>query len=155
MNDLFRSTVSRSDFQRWLDMGTTPINVWQGEKADTVFLKLEKNPSVDYLYKTAIEQGGDISWNNSLTFCGVYDMEHQTLYLSKDSLRPFMSGKHPLIAETGPSMTDEIKSAINRRVEDIIANDRNNLSVQEVTSWHASRDLEYYCNHFAREDAIK
>ncbi len=155
MNDLFRSTVSRGDFQRWLDMGTTPITVWQGKKADMVFLKLEKSSSVDYLYKTAIEQGGDLSWNNSLTFCGMYDIEHQTLYLTKDSLRPFMSGKPPLIAETGPSMTEEIKSEINRRVEDIIANDRSNLSIQEVTSWQASHDLEYYCNHFAREDAIK
>ena len=49
MKDLIRCTVSRDDFQRWLDLGTAPITLRQDEKVMTTLLKLEKNPSADYL----------------------------------------------------------------------------------------------------------
>ena len=51
MNDLFQSTVGRDEFQRWLGLGTAPFTVWQGEKAVVTLSRLEKNPSVDYLYR--------------------------------------------------------------------------------------------------------
>lgn len=49
------------------------------------------------------------------------------------------------LAETGPSMTEAINGRINQRVEAIIANDRNNLSVQRLRSfrepWNASGNI--------------
>lgn len=117
--------------------------------------RLEKGPSADYLYRISPAQDNTISWDSSLLFCGVYDTEHRTLYLTKDSLNIFTAGKFPLVTETGPSMADEINSAVNRHVEGIIANDRNNLPVQEVTGWQASRDLEYYRDHGVKESAVR
>ena len=85
MNDLFRSTVSRDDFQRWLGLGTAPLTIYQGEKAAATLLKLEKNPAVEYLYQTAA-QDNSISWNNQVLFCGVYDRKNRALYLTKDDI---------------------------------------------------------------------
>ena len=154
MKDLFRSTISRDDFQRWLGLGIAPLAVWQGEKAAATLFKLEKNPSVDYLYQTAA-QDDSISWNNQVLFCGVYDRRNMALYLTKDAVSFFTKGTFPFVAEAGPSIIDEITGAVNRRVEDAIANDRSNLPIQEITGWQASRDLEYYRSYGAKETAIR
>ena len=55
MKDLFRSTVARDDFQRWLGLGIAPLTICQGEKTAATLIGLEKNPSVDYLYQTAAQ----------------------------------------------------------------------------------------------------
>ena len=155
MNDLFQSTVDRDEFQRWLGLGTAPFTVWQGEKAVVTLSRLEKNPSVDYLYRIGVAQDNSISWDSSMLFCGVYDRDHRTLYLTRDSLRILMDGKLPLVPEGGPSMAEEISSRVNERVEGTIANDRNNLPIQEITDWQASRDLEYYRNHGVKESVVR
>ena len=154
MNDLYQSAVSRDDFQRWLGLGTAPLTVYQGEKAAATLLKLEKNASVDYLYQTAA-QDNSVSWNNPVQFCGVYDRKSRTLYLTKDVASLLAKGQFPFVAEAGPSMKDEITSAVNGRVESIIANDRNNLPIREITGWQASHDLEYYQNYGVKEDVIQ
>ena len=154
MKDLFQSVAARDDFQQWLNLGTAPITISHGEKSTATLLKLEKNSSVDYLYQTAA-QDNSISWSNQVQFCGLYDRKNRTLYLTKDAVSFFMKGQFPFVAEAGPSMADEINSAVNEHVEGIIANDRSNLSILEVTGWQASRDLEYYRDHGVKESAVQ
>ena len=84
MKDLVQCTVSRDDFQRWLDWGNAPLTICTGEKAVTMLLKIEKKP-VDYLYQTAVEADGSISWNSGLTFCGVH----------REALDRFFGGNEP------------------------------------------------------------
>ena len=154
MKDLYRSAIARDDFQRWLDLGHAPFTICSGEKAVVTLSRLEKGPSVDYLYRISPAQDNSISWDNSLLFCGVYDTEHGSLYLTKDSLSAFTGGKFPPVSEVGPSVAGEIGSRISQLVEDTITNDRNNLAVQEVTDWQALRDLQYYREHGARNEAL-
>ncbi len=84
MKDLVQCTVSRDDFQRWLDWGNAPLTICTGEKAVTMLLKIEKKP-VDYLYQTAVEADGSISWNSCLKFCGVH----------REALDRFFGGNEP------------------------------------------------------------
>ncbi len=155
MNDLFQSTVGRDEFQEWLGLGTAPFTIWQGEKAVVTLSRLEKNPTVDYLYRIGVGKDNSISWNSSMQFCGVYDREHRALYLTQDSLRILMDGKFPLVTEFGISITKTINDRVNRRVEDIIANNRNNLPISEVSSDQALRSLEYYQKYGVKEDVIQ
>ena len=155
MNDLFQSTVDRDEFQQWLGVGTAPLTVWQDEKAVVTLSRLEKNPSMDYLYRIGVEQDNSISWDSSMLFCGVYDKEHGTLYLTKDSMRILTDGKFPLVTEGGPSMVEEISSRVNERVESMIANDRNNLPISEVSSYQALRDLKDYQVYDAWAEAVQ
>ena len=155
MKDLFPGTVTRDEFQRWLSIGYGPFTIWQGEKALVTISSLEKTPSVNYLYRISPAQDNSISWDSSMLFCGVYDAEHGALYLTKDSLSVFTSGGFPPVSEVGPSVAGEISGRINRRIEETIANDRNNLSVREVTGWQAARDLQYYQEHGAQGEALE
>ena len=111
--------------------------------------------SVDYLYRIAATQGNSISREDNMLFCGVYDMKNRALYLTKDSLRILTEGKFPMVPEAGPSMAGEISGKINQRVESIIANDRDNLPVREVTGWREVRDLRYYQEYGVAVDAIQ
>ena len=153
MKDLVQCTVSRNDFQRWLDWGNAPLTICTGEKAVTMLLKIEKKP-VDYLYQTAVEADGCISWKNGLTFCGVHDIGKKTLYLTKGLSTILTDGQAPFAARAIPSMVDEICAKINQRVEEIIANDRSNLPTQIVSSGQAKRDLQYYQDYGAKETVI-
>ena len=155
MKDLFQSTVSRDDFQRWLDLGTAPFTIWQGEKVLTTLSRLEKMPSVDYLYRVPAGKDNSISWDSDPLFCGVYDMRSKNLYLTRDSLRTLTGGTFPLVTDTGRSMAEEISGRINRRVEDIVANDRSNLPIGELTDWQAIRNLENYQKYGAKEGAVQ
>nr|WP_325249778.1 hypothetical protein [uncultured Oscillibacter sp.] len=60
------------------------MTICTGEKAVTMLLKIEKKP-VDYLYQTAVEADGSISWNSGLTFCGVH----------REALDRFFGGNEP------------------------------------------------------------
>lgn len=144
MKDLFPGNAVRDEFQRWLDVGRGPFTVCPGGKDMVTFSCLEKMPSVNYLYRISSTRDAGISWESSLLFCGVYDTEHRVLYLAKDSLDIFTSGNFPLVSEVGPSMAETISGRIDRRVEDTIANDRNNLPVEEVTDWRAKQDIQSY-----------
>jgi len=155
MKDLIQCPIARNDFRRWLELGHAPLAVWQGEKAAATLIRLEKKPSVDYLYQIAMGQDGSISWNNGLSFCGVYDMQNRALYLEKNALTFLMEGRYPFIAEAGPSMVEEICGKVNRRVEEIIGNDQSNLPVREIADTLTRHDLQYYQEYGAKEEAIR
>ncbi len=155
MKDLIPCEAARDDLQRWLASGNGPLTVSVGEKEGTLLIALEKTSSVDYLYRTSITEDGSISCDNSLLFCGVYDGENQSLYLAKDAQTIFTRGPVSLVTEAGGSMMEDICGKINRRVEDILANDKSNLPVQEVTGWQAAYSLEYYQKYGAREKAVQ
>lgn len=155
MNDLTQCAVIREDFQRWLNLGKAPITLHQGDKAVAVLTRLEKSSSMDYLYSAAVEKDGGISWNNSLKFSGVWDRQHQALYMTEDGLSCVTTGQYPFASAAVPSIKEGISSRINQRVEGIIANDRRNLAVQDITSWRASKALREYLECGARSEALE
>lgn len=123
MDDLIQCAIARDDLRQWLEIGHAPLTICQGGKAAVTLTRLEKCRSIDYLYQMDITQSGDISWNQSLTFCGVYDARSGALYLAKDAMKPFTEGAYPFITEAGPSVLRELRGKINRRVENIISRD--------------------------------
>lgn len=154
MDDLIQCGVARNDFQQWLELGHAPFTIYRGEEAVTTLIRLQKASSVDYLYQIAMGSDNSISWNNGLTFCGVYDMKRRTLYLAKNALKPFTEGRYPFISESGPSMIKELCNKINQQVEAAIANDRKNLSIRGITGWSASKELRDYLEYGAEQEAL-
>lgn len=155
MNDLVQCTAVREDLLRWLALRNGYMTVYKDDKAVSMLVSLEKNAFMDYLYHIALEEDGTVSWKNSLTFCGVHVMKDDALYMTDDVLRLLMDSTAPLVTQTGPSMVEEIRGRIDRRVEDIIANDRNNIPAREVTDWRALRYLQYYKDCGAAEEATQ
>lgn len=155
MKDLVQCTVTCDDFHHWLLCVKTPATVHMEKEPSALLIKLEKSPSVLYLYRTSTVQDRGISWDNSMLFCGVFNKQSQALYLTKDALSICTDGQNRLVTTVEPSMSGEISGRINQRVEEIIANDRGNISVKKITESPALRDLQYYQEHGARESAIQ
>ena len=155
MEDLIQCFAANKGFQRWLSLGKMPLTVYKDEKAAAMLVKLDKKPGVDYLYQAAVGKDNSISWDKSLMFCGLYDMKSQALYLTEDTVRSLSDGQYPLVTINCPSKVKEICGRLNLRVEEIIANDRNNLPVREVTDGIALHNLHYYQEYGAKEDAIR
>lgn len=154
MKDFVRCTV-RSGFQQQLDRGTASFKVCAGMRADTLLFKLEKGPSVDYWYRISVGEDNSVSYQSDPQFCGVYDRQGRTLYLTPDALPFFTGGRTQAVTEVGPSMTEEISGRINRWVEECIANDRNNLSAYEITGSRARYDLKSYLEDGAKREAVE
>ena len=153
MKDLIQCTAARDDFQRWLAWGNAPLTIYKGTEAVTMLLKIEKKP-VDYLYQTAVETNGSISWKNSLAFCGVHDIKNCTLYLTESLTDVLTYGHTPFVARGTPSGVNEICGKINQRVESAIANDRDNLHIRDITGWRAARELKDYLEYGAHREAL-
>lgn len=154
MTDFVRCTV-RSGFQQQLERGTASFKICAGMRADTLLFKLEKGPSVDYWYRIPVGEDNSISYQSDPQFCGVYDRQCRTLYLTPDALPSFTGGRTQAVTEVGPSMTEEISGRINQWVEECIANDRNNLSVYEITGSRARYDLKSYLEDGAKREAVE
>ena len=155
MEDLIQCFAANEGFQRWLSLGKIPLTVYKGEKAAVMLVKLDKKPGVVYLYQTAVGKDNSISWDNRLTFCGVSDIKNQVLYLTEDTVRSLSDGQYPLVTITCPSKVKEICGRLNLRVEEIIANDRNNLPLREITGEMTLRNLHYYQEYGAKEEAVR
>lgn len=153
MRDLIQCTPARDDFQRWLAWGNAPLTIYKGKEVVTMLLKIEKKP-VDYLYQTAVETNGGISWKNSLAFCGVHDIKNCTLYLTESLTDVLTYGQTPFVARGIPSVVNEICDKINQRVESAIANNRDNLHVRDITGWRAARELKDYLEGGAHREAL-
>ena len=154
MKELIQCSDIRQDFQRWLGCGVGPLTISQRGKAAVILNSLPKTEEIDYLYSAAAEDGG-VTWNNDLQFFGVYNHRDGSLYMTLDSLRT--SAVKDMVApmEADAMTMDEIiNAAVNRRVEETIANDRRNLPVTELTSTMALHDLEGYQLCGAKEDAV-
>lgn len=149
-----KGQISREAFQQWLNTGTAPLTVESGSGSLVTVLKLSKTPEIDYLYGTSAKRTEGVSWGNSLQFCGAYDRNSHMLCLPD---RPLMNIVEGLTAEEQENggLAQEISDKVNRRVEETIANDRNNLSVKEVINRRTLLDLEYYRKRGAKEEAVQ
>ena len=154
MKDLAQCTVTFYGLQQWLETGTAPLTIHYDEKDTLMFTRLERGSDVSYLYGIPLDQNSHISWRDGLAFCGVYDAQHSALYLTRSALHSITKGQTRFVEESTPSMAEEISSRINQRVEDIIANDRNNLTVQKITGWQAARELKDYLEDGAHREAL-
>ncbi len=156
MKDLIQCAPARDDFLKWLNWGNGPLTIHTKENASMVF-KLEMKPNTDYqyLYQIAVDKDSSISWNSGPVFCGVHDIKSQALYLKEHLAALLLDGQAPLVAVICPSIVDELCGRVNQRVEESIGNDRDGLPVQELTGWQEARDLQYYQQYGAKEDAIR
>ncbi len=154
MKDLLPCTGIREDFQRWLDCGVGPLTISQRGTAAVILNSLPKTEEIDYLYCAAAESGG-VTWDNDLSFFGVYNHRNGSLYMTLDSLHT--SAVKDMVAPVeadAMTMGEIITAAVNQQVEETIANDRRNLPVTELTSTMALHDLKEYQICGAKEDAV-
>lgn len=154
MKGLIQCSGIREDFQRWLGCGVGPLTIVQGGKPVAILNSLPKTEEIDYLYSAAAENGG-ITWNKEFEFFGVYNHRNGTLYMTQESLRTSAVKEMAApMAKDSIAVDQRIRVEVNQRVEAIIANDRSNLPVAELTSTMALNDLKEYQLSGAKENAV-
>lgn len=154
MKKPIQGPISRENFRQWLEKEDAPLAISLPSDCVATVLKISKTPEIDYLYGVSAPCAGGIGWDMSLVFCGAYDRRGHALYLADGPVTSMVVG----ITEAEQYSNDQIKGIceeVNRRVESVVANDQNNLSIKEVTGWSAARDLKYYLEYGAKEKAAQ
>lgn len=131
-------------------MGVESLTISKGEKNIATILRLVREPGIHYLYGISPMWNDAVSWDDRPEFIGIYHQMAQGLFLTKDSL-DYMGSvtdgdrKMFTVAET---LTEQIR----RAVEQMVGDDRNNLTIRELPTLEMDR-VKYYVEYKARKDA--
>lgn len=153
MKDLVRAKVQHNGLQQWLDWGKESLMLSAGEKNIALLLRFDKQPGISYLYAFSPLWQNTVSWDDSPKFAGVYT-SGQRLFLTKDALGDFMEHWAEPFSEGQPYMSVEISGEINRYIESIIQNNRENLAVTMLASSVYIAENQHYLDYGAAQDAI-
>ena len=150
--------IPRETFLEWLDSGRgSPLQISRGNNQDnfTTIISLPKTEAIDYLFCDTNYSIPGVHWNDKFSFCGLHFRQDRSLYLADTRLSLSVAG----LTETECLDNDDLRrhfcEQVNHRVDELIADDRRNLTVTELGSEETKRHLDYYREHGAKEEAIR
>lgn len=159
MKDLVQCTITRRDLQHWLLRGPASLMLQDlDDRPVCPLVKMVQSPGLDYLYHVPL-QNGTITWDRAPEFIGVYKLTtggNNTLYLTPEFANSSICIQAELISpewKNCPTMKEKIIQRIGQYIDSVIANDRRNLTVTEVTGWAATRELRNYREYGAKNEA--
>ena len=143
-------TALQGEFQTWL--AGTDSNAFHCKlnSFHVTLIRVFKNMDFDYLYcqrqyhSTGIERGAKFE------YAGVYCKRDGILYDGQYEIQDLMTD---YTAHGVEALRKALKAAVRLSVEVTIANDRDNLSVTEITSERERGNMEYALKHSAPEKA--
>lgn len=145
-----QTPMSRDAFFYWLNDGETLLSC---DRA--MLLKVPKTDDVSYLFLArSYRKDAAICCDDSFSFCGMYARKSGNLRIADTALRKLADG---LTAEEcldeGQLMT-VFSRRVTRQIEEIIAWDRENLQVHELSQQRQDR-LAVYAAYGAAEEATR
>lgn len=150
--------IPREEFLEWLDSGSgVPLQISRGKNQDnfTTVISLPKTKDVSYLFCDTNYSIPGIHQNDDFSFCGLYLRQDHSLRLADHRVGCAVDG----LTKTECMDSDDLRRCfceqVNRRVEELLADDRKNLTITELGSEETKRRLDYYRQYGAREDAIR
>lgn len=150
--------IPREEFLDWLDSGgTAPLQISRGKNQDnfTTIISLPKTEGINYLFCDTNYSIPGIHQNDDFSFCGLYLRQDRSLRLADHRLTCAVDG----LTKTERMDSDDLRrhfcKQVNRRVEELIADGRQNLTITELSSKETKRRLDYYQQYGAKEDAIR
>lgn len=150
--------IPREEFLEWLDSdGTAPLQISRGKNQDnfTMIISLPKTEGINYLFCDTNYSIPGIHQNDDFSFCGLYLRKDHSLRLADYRLACAVDG----LAKIERMDSDDLRRCfceqVNRRVEELLADGRKNLTITELGSEETKRRLDYYRQYGAREEAIR
>lgn len=126
------------------------------------------NYSTEYLIKVPYEKDFDLLFYNQtwreknialdakLESAGLYCRKDGCIYYPSYQLTHSCEGSEMIVENSGKvSFAEEFSKLIRARVEEIIDNKRSNISIKELTDSYLLRQMEYYSEYGAANDAKK
>lgn len=153
MSQQKQAPIPRQEFREWLENAAAPVLALRHDKHLGTVVKVPATPEIDYLFGCETFYGEKIGWSDRLTFCGLYDRQHQALCLLAAPLPKYVSGLTEEECQDSKALGKRIAQEIDRYVEAAIANDRSRLSIRELTSERRINSCRYYKEYEARQEA--
>lgn len=145
----------REAFLSWINSDKPTMRTTNGA-FPAMLLKLDKTEDVVYVFKQDLRGISDKIKgplrNLIFEYFCLYDKKHDVICSNSrmpEVLCKLERGDYAFEEDLRERLQDSVRSMVESR----IANDRNNLSVQEVTDSNLLRSLEYYQEFGAIEDA--
>ena len=150
--------ILREEFLERLDAdGGAPLQISRGKNQDnfTTIISLPKTDQISYLFCETSYSIPGIHQNDNFSFCGLYLRQDHSLRLADHRLTCAVDG----LTETERMDRDDLRrhfcKQVNRRVEELIADDRENLTITKLNCEETKRRLDYYRQYGARDKAIR
>ena len=149
--------IPREDFFAWLREGQKPLQFIGNTKSCTTFVKLPHGENTVYLFSATHYMGTyigpEIRWNKPFEFCGMYFPETQTLRLTEFDLARAIDHLEADEMKSVEHWCGHISQSVNERIEQKIANDRNNLSIQKLSNPKNIQWLQDFKEYGAKRQA--
>lgn len=146
MNELKKESLDRERLFQWLRSSSESLVT-----ARSSLIKLEKMPEVNYIYGLS----GKRDMDSAFHFCGVYLRVADALRLADWPLAAKDISLTAEECEEEKALVARLSVQVNSKIEELIGNDRSQLSVETVTDMSLKRNLDYYLEYGAREDAVR
>lgn len=154
MNEPIRGPIPREGFEKWLADGKAPLQVSIRDRCTTI-IQLPKTDQIGYLFSETNYRSSSIHWNDRFSFCGLYLRNDESLHLLDDALCSIVDGLTPEECTGRDGLREKFSELVSRRIEAVIADDPQNLSVHELSSPRLIKKLDYHQKYGARNDAIQ
>ena len=148
--------ISRERFEEWLENESADILTSLRTNGRIYLLKIQNSAGFFYLFGAKTLYGcSDVSLGNSFSICGLYHRQSHALYLAEHPLTEFVDGLTDRERYSITTWSDIISRKVNQHVETAVVNNRDHLSVKELSSEWAIKELCFYKETAAKQDARK
>lgn len=155
MGETNKGRIPREWLQEWLDGGTGPLQASTPGGNHITLVKIPKQENVDYIFGQDNYYSSGVGWFNKFSFCGLYSSQNHILRLADDPLTDIVDGLTPEECMASERLLEQAVKAVNARVEAIVADDRENLPVKEITSAPAQKYLRLYQEDVSTAEAAE
>jgi len=143
--------VQQNRFAAWLAKPDGGAFVYELGGWNYTVIRVRKSEHFDYLYcqrrysETTVERG------KKFDYAGVYCKKDGLVYDSQYEIKDLADVK----IRSADVLLEMLQDAVRRSVEDVVANDRGNLTVTEISNERERNELEYFQKYVAHESARK
>lgn len=141
----------QQEFAAWLATGQDKLFTYPdtvGCSCD-IIMRVAKNEAFDYLYTQRDYRGQSIRRGEKLEYAGIYYKTDGLVYDARYSLLNYVGQRE---ARNLVNLKYALETEVRKAVENTIANDRGNLSVQELSEQEAEQ-LKYFKESCAAGEA--
>lgn len=145
---------TEAELKEWLNNPTSTKLITKGRIDSTVLIKIPLNNDFDFIYHQHHFNSDDLEINQQLEFEGIYCQRDGCIYNPGYRLRSCCDSTSIIKEHSDKSEIKRVLSElVSARVDDIIRNDRSNLTVKEIKSDEYRRNIEYHQQYSAAREA--
>ena len=145
---------TEAELKEWLNNPSSTKLITKGRIDSTVLIKIPLNDDFDFIYHQHHFNSDDLEINQQLEFEGIYCQRDGCIYNPGYRLRSCCDSTSIIKEHSDKSdVKKTLSELVSSRVDEIIGNDRSNLTVKEIKSDEYRRNIEYHQQYGAERDA--